>query len=536
MPLITDKYQVGLSPTTSQNFTLSAPNSGAFKISRGNVGATTLDILNIDIDGYVTTPTGVGIGTTPTASEKLAIQTLQSDPVYGTNILSNGNFASGSTGWTVGAGWVVSGGQATSTGTGTLSTTVTVVSGLKYQINIGTWTGTDVYVSAGTALVSAYIHSSAKSASFVSNVTGSITISFVPVSATSTSITNFSVVQIISSNVPVLNFKDQSGIVSNQIRIFKKLLNNTASGLSALQNNTAGFQNTANGVNALQLNTTGFNNSAFGLNTLLSNTTGFSNSATGVGALQFNTTGYNNSATGGFTLYLNTTGFNNTASGLQALYSNTTGSQNSATGYSALYLNTTGFNNTASGTNALYSNTTFSNVMGLGYNAQVTASNQVQLGDSTTTTYVYGTVANRSDIRDKADVRDTVLGLDFINALRPVDYKWDMREDYKPEAPVKTSETDEEFKVIQDAWLEAVKLDNIVHDGSKKRNRYHHGLIAQEVEEVIASTGIDFGGLQDHKKSEGQDVLSIGYDELIAPLIKSIQELTARIKVLEAKK
>ena len=46
------------------------------------------------------------------------------------------------------------------------------------------------------------------------------------------------------------------------------------------------------------------------------------------------------------------------------------------------------------------------------------------------TTYVYGTVQNRSDSRDKADVRDTVLGLDFINKLRPVDFKWDLREQY----------------------------------------------------------------------------------------------------------
>jgi hypothetical protein len=37
--------------------------------------------------------------------------------------------------------------------------------------------------------------------------------------------------------------------------------------------------------------------------------------------------------------------------------------------------------------------------------------------------------------------------------------------------------------------------------------------------------GIDFGGFQDHKISGGDDVLSIGYEELIAPIIKSIQEL-----------
>jgi hypothetical protein len=85
------------------------------------------------------------------------------------------------------------------------------------------------------------------------------------------------------------------------------------------------------------------------------------------------------------------------------------------------------------------------------------------------------------------------------------------------------------------AWAEACDLSNITHDGSKKRSRYHHGLIAQEVKAVLDAQGIDFGGYQDHKVKDGQDVLTIGYDELIAPLIKAIQELTSRVQELEAK-
>ena len=152
------------------------------------------------------------------------------------------------------------------------------------------------------------------------------------------------------------------------------------------------------------------------------------------------------------------------------------------------------------------------------------------MGDAATTTYVYGSVANRSDIRDKADVRDTVLGLDFIKSLRPVDYKWDMREDYRPLAPNKDDfDTDELYKEAQLQWLEDVKLSNITHDGTHKRTRYHQGFIAQEV----MALGSDFGGIQDHKIKGGDDVLSICYDELIAPLVKAIQELEARVKELE---
>jgi hypothetical protein len=196
-------------------------------------------------------------------------------------------------------------------------------------------------------------------------------------------------------------------------------------------------------------------------------------------------------------------------------------------------------NNTGVGYGALAENSTFSNCTGIGNLADVTGSNQVQLGNSATTTYVYGTVQNRSDLRDKTDVRNTLLGLSFINALRPVDYRWDMREDYKPARPATPPEDATEaqiasYKASMDAWLVACKYENLNRDGSKKRVRYHHGLIAQEVKAVMVAQGIDFGGYQNHTHQGGEEVLSIGYDELIAPLIKAVQELSARVQALEA--
>lgn len=182
------------------------------------------------------------------------------------------------------------------------------------------------------------------------------------------------------------------------------------------------------------------------------------------------------------------------------------GDENTAIGYQALDSCTTGRNNTALGVYALYNLITFNNCTGVGNSASVTASNQVQLGSSSTTTYAYGAVQNRSDARDKADIQDTVLGLDFIKTLRPVDFRWDYREDYN--------------------WGEK--------DGSKKRSRFHHGLIAQEVAVACSFLNVDFGGLQDHAKTGGKDVLSIGYEELIGPLIKAIQELTTKVESLES--
>jgi hypothetical protein len=329
---------------------------------------------------------------------------------------------------------------------------------------------------------------------------------------------------------------------------------NTANGYYALRENDTGICNTANGCYALAVNTTGSHNTANGYYALYVNSTGSYNTANGSWALAYNNTGSYNTANGYYALYVNSGG-GNTANGYNALYSNSSGGGNTANGYNALADNDTGSYNTASGSYALRGNVTYSNVSGFGAYSQVTGSNQVQLGDSATTTYVYGTVQNRSDLRDKTDVRDSTIGLEFIEALRPVDYRWDMREFYKPEVPAQPiieRPTDEQsptyakdlaayelawadHKVLMDAWLIAVKPENLTRDGTKKRNRYHHGLIAQEVKSTIDLLGIDFGGYQDHKIEGGEDVLSIGYDELIAPLIKAVQQLSQQNKDMAAR-
>ncbi len=222
-------------------------------------------------------------------------------------------------------------------------------------------------------------------------------------------------------------------------------------------------------------------------------------------------------------------GKRNTAIGSQAAKSLTSGQYNTAIGYAAIHGNTTGSNNTAIGYEALrYKidgaiNDTFGGCSGIGAGVKVSGSNQIQLGATGTTVYAYGAVQDRSDMRDKADIRDTILGLEFINALHPVDYRWDMRDDYF----TRQTEIDENGNEIE-------TIQSIPKDGSKKRNRFHHGLIAQEVKAACVAAGVDFGGYQDHSMGGGNDVLSIGYTELIAPLIKAVQELSIKVAQLDS--
>ena len=160
----------------------------------------------------------------------------------------------------------------------------------------------------------------------------------------------------------------------------------------------------------------------------------------------------------------------------------------------------------------------------LGSNANCTGNAQVQLGSTISNTYSYANIQNISDARDKANIRDTILGLEFISQLRPVDYRWNYREDYV----VPTGE----YEIVN--GIKVPVTTTLENDGSKARNRYHHGFIAQEVKQTMDVMGIDFGGYQDHTIKGGQDKLSISYTELIAPMIKAIQELKIEVNMLKA--
>lgn len=292
--------------------------------------------------------------------------------------------------------------------------------------------------------------------------------------------------------------------------------NNVAIGWAALEGQETG-SNIAIGHVAMNGNRTGSLNVAIGANSLFTNTSGDENVVVGVEAAGNIQTGDANVAIGRLALAsANGASSNNTAVGWNAMLT-AAGSQvnNTAIGSNTLTIASSGAaENTAVGAGSLNTLTTYSNCSGLGLNSQVTGSNQVQLGDFRTTTYAYGAVQNRSDVRDKTDVQDTTLGLSFIKALRPVDYRYDLREYYR---------------------IGAEPLSDVVADGSKKRTRFHHGLIAQEVKAACDSAGIDFGGFQDHKVKGGDDVMSLGYEEFIAPLIKAVQELSAEVEALKAK-
>ena len=151
----------------------------------------------------------------------------------------------------------------------------------------------------------------------------------------------------------------------------------------------------------------------------------------------------------------------------------------------------------------------------------------------------------------KTCITDSDLGLDFINAIRPVKYKW---------------KTPRDLKKDTNGDLIVGSADS---EGVRNSKQFQYGIIAQEVEEVMKKFKMkyeDFAGVNDREKDQGKKVgtleqaekepdkywypgeddydpehpdggymklKSAKYIQFIAPMMKAIQELSAKVDALE---
>ncbi len=339
---------------------------------------------------------------------------------------------------------------------------------------------------------------------------------------------------------------------------------NVAVGANALTANTSGANNTAVGHVCLAANTTGASNSAFGSISMDANTVGLNNSAFGYGSLSANVNGGSNSALGSGALSANISASGNVGVGFQALATNTTGANSVAIGYRALYSNNTNYG-IAIGYQAGYSETATRKFFvaygssnpfleGLMDNTGTTGTLKLR-GDflpSTTEQYDLGSSALEwndcylqnavtvSDERRKDQIEDSPLGLDFINKLRPVRYKW---KDFNYE----------EDEVTKEAWDEAsldVKgkpiLDEkgqpvtIHHPPETKKKtiektfiRKHFGFSAQEIKATLDAEEIDTKDFAPFVHDSGTDKMALRYSQFIPIQTKAIQELSAMVVSLQ---
>jgi len=109
----------------------------------------------------------------------------------------------------------------------------------------------------------------------------------------------------------------------------------------------------------------------------------------------------------------------------------------------------------------------------------------------------YRTAIGVSDERYKTDIIDSDLGLDFINELHPVKYKW-------RKSKVKSKDNN----------------NNIIYTETVGTN-FNYGLIADEVGITLGQR--DFGGYVEDIESGEKGLV---FDQFVAVLIKAVQELT----------
>lgn len=178
---------------------------------------------------------------------------------------------------------------------------------------------------------------------------------------------------------------------------------------------------------------------------------------------------------------------------------NLTASNNTCIGYFAGSTLTSGENNTILGANSAPSS--------------ATVSNEVTLGDSNVTALrcAVTSITSISDSRDKKDIADINVGLDFINAVRPVSFEWDLRE----RQPV----LDED--------------GNQVGEKQPRAGLKEYGFIAQELQAVQ-----DQFGTEDYSRlvnTNNPDKLEADTFRLFPILVKAVQELSATNAALEAR-
>ena len=212
------------------------------------------------------------------------------------------------------------------------------------------------------------------------------------------------------------------------------------------------------------------------------------------------------------------TGTSQVAVGYKALETSTGGTGSVAVGYLALQdsnstnfvtavgwgagknATTGGLSSTFIGNGAGMGITTGSQNTCIGFGANptsATASYQFTLGstDIQTLRCNQTSITSLSDARDKTDIVDTPYGLDFINTLKPRQFKWDTR------------------------------------DGNIKDGTLEQGFIAQELLESANGNNNSLNLVLEDNPNK----LEASAGNLIPLLVKAVQELSARVVELETK-
>jgi hypothetical protein len=156
----------------------------------------------------------------------------------------------------------------------------------------------------------------------------------------------------------------------------------------------------------------------------------------------------------------------------------------------------------------------YSSGINIGNIGSSATNNTIRIGTSSHTTVQVGNTS--SDSRDKVEIEDLTLGLEFINKLSTKSFVYNNRDRYEDWDNV--GKTDE-----KDAFVTT-------------------GIIAQEVLAVLNEVGFDkeHNIIKDIEKNKDgyeseHEAYIVKMDQFIAPLMKAVQELSAKNEALETR-
>ncbi len=251
---------------------------------------------------------------------------------------------------------------------------------------------------------------------------------------------------------------------------------------------------------------------------------------------------------GGFALYNATSGgktiIGTTAIGYSAGYATQEMAYSVMIGHQAAAAHATGgTRNTFIGTNVatgllsgqqnchIGSSTTPGNASGvnneivLGHGATGKGTNKIQLGNtSITNLHCQVALTVDSDERIKKNITPSPLGLEFINSLNPVKYQ-------------KINPADWPSEILEERFKEKTIVDPVTNETTitppdepnPTDNTFYDGLIAQEVSASLNNLGLE----SNIHNTDSKGIQSISYATLVVPLIKAVQELSAKVTALE---
>ena len=132
-------------------------------------------------------------------------------------------------------------------------------------------------------------------------------------------------------------------------------------------------------------------------------------------------------------------------------------------------------------------------------------SNKVSIGTGSVIATFSGSATGwtfSSDGRDKTDIEDLKLGLNFINKLKPRKFRWNYRD--KTRFPVDSKKNP----------------DMLIRSG----------FIAQEIQEVLNEENAHYTKIVN---DDVPDALTVGATEIIPMLVNAVKELSAKVTALE---